>query len=245
MRQLEIDNFDKIETDISDHIYAAMGSALHKVLEESPDNALRENELSCIVNGVNLVGHYDRMAIASHQGGVSGILQDWKQASIYEYIYGVKDEKIQQLNMYAYLARNNGYNISGLEIIFIYRDWSKRKARITKNYPKKQTEIIQIELWTSEKQEAFIIELIEKTSCKDICTPKDRWQTQNKYAVMREGRKSAIRVVDTEEEAQKIKVDQKQPEKCYVEERPGEDIRCIDYCQVNNFCKYYKEKYEK
>ena len=64
---------------------------------------------------------------------------------------------------------------------------------------------------------------------------------------MKEGRKSAVRVLDTEDEAivylsgNKIKeVDKK---KCQIVERVGEAIRCKAYCLVRDICKYnsYKE----
>lgn len=29
---------------------------------------------------------------------------------------------------------------------------------------------------------------------------------------------------------------------CYIEYRPGEDRKCMDYCRVNAFCNYYRDE---
>jgi len=61
--------------------------------------------------------------------------------------------------------------------------------------------------------------------------------TETKYAVKRDGRKTAIRVLDDKEEA-RILADS---EKGYVEVRPGEPKRCTgNFCGVAQWCKQYQ-----
>ena len=74
------------------------------------------------------------------------------------------------------------------------------------------------------------------------CSLSERWATATKYAVMKEGRKTALKVCSTEDEAQKFIDDtEKDKDKLSIEERPGTDKKCMDYCPCASFCSYYKK----
>jgi hypothetical protein len=69
------------------------------------------------------------------------------------------------------------------------------------------------------------------------CTDEERWMSETIYAVKREGRKTAIRVFKSIEEATELA----EKEKGYVEERKGEYKRCTgDFCGVSKWCKQYQ-----
>ena len=69
------------------------------------------------------------------------------------------------------------------------------------------------------------------------CSPEDRWMSETIYAVMRDGRKTAIRVFKTIEEATELA----EKEKGYVETRLGEPKRCTgNYCGVAQWCDQYQ-----
>ncbi len=69
------------------------------------------------------------------------------------------------------------------------------------------------------------------------CSPEERWQSETIYAVKREGRKTAIRVFKSIDEANELA----QKEKGYVETRPGEPKRCTgNSCGVAASCEPYK-----
>ena len=73
------------------------------------------------------------------------------------------------------------------------------------------------------------------------CSPSERWASPDKWAVMKEGRKTAVKVCDTEEEALNfIEELEKDKDKHFVEERKGQDKKCSDYCACCEFCSYYK-----
>ena len=72
-----------------------------------------------------------------------------------------------------------------------------------------------------------------------ICTEKERWRKDTAYAVIKKGGKRAIKLFDNEIDAS-IYANKNNAE---VEVRYGEDTRCLGYCPVNQFCSYYKEKY--
>ena len=53
--------------------------------------------------------------------------------------------------------------------------------------------------------------------------------------MMKKGRKSAVRLLDSEEQAEAY-VKDKNVKGGYVEKREGENIRCDGYCSVREFC---------
>lgn len=235
---------DDIEEDVSDRIYALMGSAIHGILERADTTAITEKRLTITVDGVKISGQLDRLALISDKGGVSGCLQDYKICSIWEYLYGLKKDRENQLNVYAYLLKQHGYRVGKLQIVQIFRDWMKTKAINDSGYPQNQVAVVNVPLWTEEKQLAYIRACIEAHKNVTECTPEEKWQSETTYAVMKEGRKSALRVLPNYDDAQlwmmnnvKEKID-----KHSIVKRPGTAKRCTMYCQVNKFCPYYKQE---
>ena len=65
----------------------------------------------------------------------------------------------------------------------------------------------------------------------------------SKWAVMKEGRKTALKVCDCIEDAQTfIDEAEKDGDKMSIEERKGCDKKCIDYCPCSTFCHYFKSQ---
>jgi len=58
---------------------------------------------------------------------------------------------------------------------------------------------------------------------------------------MKEGRKSAVKLYDTEAEALNASASDS---KLYVQERPGEQWKRCEYCNGRDFCNQYKEGLE-
>ena len=69
-----------------------------------------------------------------------------------------------------------------------------------------------------------------------ICSEEERWASPTLYAVMKQGRKSAVKICSTAEEAQAL-IDT-DVEHLYLEVRPGVSRRCEDYCPVAQFCNW-------
>jgi len=265
---------ENIIEDVSDRIYALMGQAMHTILQRSSVSGFVEKRMYAEVNGWIVGGTFDALVIANQENNTESeyILQDYKQMSIWEAKYGLKPDKTEQLNLLHYLI-NNGTrklwlsdkitkpNISKLEIIGIFRDWSKPQARRDKTYPQHQVEKFPIEMWSSSQQEKFIKErveahqqaqfLIDKKHIKKLpqCTDDERWASDKQYALKKEGRKSAVKTENTSEKLwewakEKGLVDEgihdRELKKGYsVEVRPGESKRCIDYCNVSAFCNQF------
>ena len=129
----------------------------------------------------------------------------------------------------------------------ILRDWSLFQTMKSDNYPKKQVAMIPIRRWTEEEQDNYVRERIkihqnaEKVSKLPLCTATERWRKEDQFAVMKSGRKSAIRLLDTRQLALDYLKSQNMVEGvgCSIVERKGEDVRCQHYCKVNEFCDYF------
>ena len=65
-----------------------------------------------------------------------GKIIDYKTTSAWTTVFQSQiKEWTEQLNCYAYLYRTQGFSVDKLEIIAIYRDWSRTNALKDKNYP--------------------------------------------------------------------------------------------------------------
>lgn len=126
-----------------------------------------------------------------------------------------------------------------LEIVAFYRDWAKSRAHDA-SYPGSQAQVFEVPLWTQDEASRFLEEgvrlhrLAEDGSYPE-CSMEEKWERQTKYVLMRRGRRSAITLFDTCEEAEAAvsKADQ------YVEVRHGASVRCESYCPVSAFCQQY------
>ena len=129
----------------------------------------------------------------------------------------------------------------------MYREDAEKRVKLRlalETIAKKENiEVTEADLEATEKR---IIEKIKsvteayKMADDDIppCTQEERWSTATKYAVMKEGRKTALKVCDDRETAELFM--KSQTGDLYIQERPGEDKRCMDYCPCAEFCSYYK-----
>jgi hypothetical protein len=228
--------------DASDRIWALVGQAVHSILERAEPSAIVEKRLYMDIDGWKISGQFDRMTLRQKT------LQDFKMMSVWEVMNGLKPERVEQLNILLQLAVENGFNdISNLEVVAIFRDWSKSKAKYDKNFPQAQVKRINVEVWPEEKRIAFIRERIAKHKAASVdlpqCSQEERWATPDKFAVMKKGRKTALRLLDSEAEAIAYMED-KDVKDGYIVHRKGESRRCADYCAVSQFCEQWKREQE-
>jgi len=232
---------DEIEEDAADMIWTLMGSAIHKVVESAGiDNAIQEERLGISFDGERITGGFDLYH--------DGIITDFKFISVWSHIYGSRiAEWTAQLNLYAYLLGHYGFEVEGIEVIAIFRDWSRHKAQSDPGYPK-PVERIELELWDKDRTEAFLSERIEdirqyESLPDDMippCNPEERWEAPDRFAVMKQGGKRAIRVFDNVLEAREFALAHKDADNLVVVARSEPPKRCLDFCPVNTFCHYYR-----
>lgn len=231
IKKLKEEYNDRLEEDVSERIWSLFGSAVHSVLEHAGGAAdLTEERLFLDVEGIRISGQADLYE-------ESGTLSDYKITSVWSVIGDkIKPEWVTQLNILALLYENTGFPVTKLQIVAILRDWSKGKAMAGGNYPECNVKVIDIPRWTKEATLDYIIERVKIHAAEPTeCTPEEKWAKPPVYAVMKEGRKSAIKLYDTLEEAEADGRGDR------VEVRPGENVRCKEYCPVKDFCPYYKE----
>ncbi len=240
--------YDKLTEDCSEHIFRLFGTLIHEILNLADvKNALQEERLTARVNGVVLSGApdlYDHLKT----------LWDFKTTSRWAVLSGVKDEWKQQLNIYAYLLDANGFQVKKANICAIFRDWAKTQAARDPEYPQHQVRVFPVKLWSKGDQRIYIEERIrahlaaEQLPVKDLphCTPEERWEKATKYAVKKKGRKSAVRVLDSQEKAEEhMELKSLDPKIHWIEKRLGESTRCEYYCMVKDFCNQYGKMKEK
>lgn len=186
-------------------------------------------------------------------------IQDYKVTSAWSLLKskdnpnGYKEAWEQQLNVYAWLGRKNGYRVTKLQIIAILRDWQKSKAfeseKYNGGYPPLPIQVIDIPLWTDKEQDDYIADRIETHQQADYlfnmenkeidCTDKERWKKEDQYAVMLPKQKRAKKLFTNLKEAELYKVT---VPKSFVELRKGNSMRCAQYCSVVNFCKQARKE---
>src|SRR6185503_3492002 len=137
--------------------------------------------------------------------------------------------------------RHAGYEVAAVQIVAFMRDWRKNEARRYEKdgYPPHQVAVLPLRLWTPEECNGYLLDrVVAHQQARRIlprCTDEDRWKKPTTWAVMREGRKSAIRVYPTELEANTAAIGA-QGAGIYVEKRPGLAVRCAQYCAVKDIC---------
>ena len=160
-----------------------------------------------------------------------------------------KPEWERQLNLYAALVRRTkGVQIDHLNICAILRDWKRAEADRTRDYPEAPIVLVDIPVWSVEEQEAYLLDRVkihqdahradEWGEELPHCTSEERWERGEVWAVMKKGRKTAVRVLDNESEAIKMAEDGVD---LSVVHRPGRLVRCEgNYCGVAKWCSQYQ-----
>ena len=233
---------DQIKQDVSDMLWNLLGSALHVVMERGvTDGWTMEERLYKEMDGVTVSG-----AIDIQQETPEGVvIIDYKFTSAWA-VMQEKEEWQQQLNVYKWLVETvKRKKVVGLKICALVRDFNRHETK--EGYPKASIEMVDIPMWDSVTTEAYVRERLNlhrdaKVSADfgdelPACSDTDRWQSETIYAVKREGRKTAIRLFKTIEEANELA----EKEKGYVETRLGEPKRCTgNYCGVSEWCEQYQ-----
>lgn len=234
---------DANSEDAIDRVWSMFGSIAHTLLEEhGSDEALTENRFYSEVLGKIVSGQVDHYK--------DGIITDYKTTSVFKVTKRSYEDWEKQLNIYAFLARENGLQVRNLRIVAIIRDWKESDTHKT-DYPKTPIVVIPITMWDNTDAEQFVIDRVLRLSIDEEyddfnltpCTDEDMWATPPVYAVMKEGRKTAIKLYSTESDAQDhlSLLVESGGDGYYVQERKGERRRCAKYCNVSDMCTQYKD----
>lgn len=237
---------DEITEDVSEHVYSLLGTSVHYILEkaEEGENQFKEERLYYKFGNDTISGKFDFYDMEEE------MLGDYKVTTVYKYLLGDNEHYRFQLLTYAYLLRKNGFPCKGGRIYQIFRDWQRSKAKFDKSYPQKPVNVITFRFY--DKDFTYIENEIQQRLANihkyedfaddeiPICSKENRWATDDKFAVMKKGRKSAMRVLNSKEEAEEW---MKNNGGEFIQERPAESRKCVDYCSCCEFCNFWRENY--
>lgn len=183
----------------------------------------------------------------------TGLITDWKLTSVWAAIRQDKKDWEQQLNFYAHLYREAGFPVTELRVYALLRDWRVGELRRSpRDYPPIPFLDKSIDMWEDGaarralKAKIDYMKQWEKEADVNLpeCTSEERWTRDEKYAVMKEGRKTALRLFESEMEAQSY-IDTQTPTMgrvCRIEHRPGVDVRCAEYCDAREHCQHWHDE---
>ena len=233
--QLQKKHWKELTEDVSERLWAILGSSVAFALSHADEGALTEHYMETKIGKWTLRGTLDHY----HNGKIS----DYKVTSCYSFLLGDKPEWEQQLNIYAYLGLSTGLEVDELEINAILRDHQASKGKYDEGYPLIPFVSKKIPLWSYDDQGVFIKAKLSALEQDELipCTDEERWASPTTYAVMKGDNKKATRVLDSMEEAEKYIEDNKVL-KASIVERKGGYRRCSDYCPVRLHCPQNKSE---
>lgn len=233
-------HFHEIEEDASDRLWALLGDSVHYILGQTKNvgkDALAEERLRYELpgRGVTVTGQSDLYT-------EDGFIDDYKVTSVWSVLRGVKIEWEAQLNLYALLWQHSGFEVKGLRIRAILRDWQRSKVNGT-DYPPCPFVTLPVKLWTKQEQLIALGSMVDahekaRLTGAPECTPEQQWAKPDTWAVTKLGNKRADRVLDSADraEAYRVQVEGVTGKKFAVTHRPGGAVRCAEYCPVNRWC---------
>lgn len=232
---------DQLTSDVALMRHSLYGQLIHLLLERAAtvgDLVSKRFYIDIEVDGntYKVSCEIDRYSVEKH-------LQDWKFVSTFKFKGGVVPDEYQaQLNLQAEIMRRNGYEINGLDSVPLYKDYLDAAAERGGDYPPNWFEVIPVTMESPTEVTVYLTERIrahvEARVALPLCSPEERWATPAVYAVMKPGRKAALRLYDSKEEADEHAA--KERGGVYVVSRPQRYKRCEKYCPAASFCVQYQ-----
>lgn len=251
-------NRGKIVEDVADRIHALMGQIGHSIVERAtidPETSVAEQRIFMPASylGLNMP---DYIVSGAFDLLERHTLNDFKFTTVWA--SSGKIEWEWQLNLLRVLCQyhfeqtgDKRFIVMQARIIAIYRDWQKAKAGFD-NHPKHQVEAIDIPIWPIGDAKQFMAERIRLHTAENPppCTDEERWATKECFALMKSGRKSAVKLYPTMDAALEgcTKEQDKPPKKgekkatYTVVARPVQYKRCESYCSAAEFCPVWNAK---
>ena len=239
-------HFEEITVDAADQVWATFGTAVHALLESEKDNNFHEEKFKVAVSNSYVTGQVDSYDMEN------GIINDWKTASVWTVQFAdFADWKAQGLT-YAWLLTKSGLEVNKCRFIALLKDHSKSKARNDSSYPQSPVFVYEFDVTPDDlaatewriKSKVEEIEDAYKLGDDDIepCSKDERWADDDKFAVMKNGRKTAVKLFDNQQDADAFAGENGNA--FYVEPRPAISRKCEDYCNCREFCNFWKSTHK-
>lgn len=234
MHRLEVQHRDEIVEDAADRIWSLLGQCVHTVLERAypAGRGIAEERLFTTSHGFTVSGQFDVLEDRA--------LTDFKVTSVWSVMSGDHMDWERQLNLLRLMAMrkyqetgDERYRVDKLQIVAILRDWSKHQLH-RDDYPKAQSVVVPIPVWHLDLAQSYLDERVKAHLIDDPvpCTDEERWAKPPVFALMKKGRKTAIKLYEARADAEAALKEKDR----YIVDRPGEYTRCESYCSVSKFC---------
>ena len=235
-------HFDEITVDAADSVWAVWGTAVHALLESQPDNNFHEEYFKVPVSNSFVTGQVDSYDMEN------GVINDWKTASVWKVQFNDFSDWRRQGLTYAWLLQQSGLDVKKCRFVALLKDHSKTKAKTDSSYPQSPVFIYEFDVTAADMEETaarILAKVQEIESAYELdddaiepCSAEERWADGEKWAVMKNGRKTAIKLFDNSADADAMAGEMGNA--YYVEHRPAISRKCGDYCNCKDFCNFYK-----
>jgi hypothetical protein len=241
---------DDIEVDASELVYTIQGETAHALLERAAKSMREENWMSELrihheVMGKSISGAFDLY------NPRKGELIDFKVSTAWKAKNEIPEEWTNQTNLLAHLIRQKMLNSSGkphkvesIKILLIMRDHSKLEAKRDETYPQQPVKYIDIPVWSDDKCREYlsnrVVLHLKAEQQQALCSPEERWAKPTIWAIKKIGSSKAIPgglYADIEKAQDALA---KLGKGYLLEHRPGENVRCENYCNVSKWCEQYQ-----
>lgn len=242
---------DELVIDAKFYLTTLFGDAFHELCcgEDTTEYQYEQKlslELEHKGKRITLYGTLDEIRVLED----TFILTDNKTCMMRNLGYDTSIQYIQQVNIYQYMWRATNKitenTIIDLRLRYFIKDYTPSSAIHSKVQVSGPIEIVPVALMHDSAIELLLKERLEDhlDTPDRYCTAEERNFGQIKYAVEREGRQRALRVLDSLQEANMWIMQNVKPadqSSVFVQKRT-EDLKCKHYCQVVSVCPYAKDK---
>lgn len=235
-------HFEEIAVDAADSVWAVWGTAVHALLESQPDNNFHEENFKVPVSKSFVTGQVDSYDMEN------GVINDWKTASVWKVQFKDFTDWRRQGLTYAWLLQQQGLEVKKCRFVALLKDHSKTKAKTDSSYPQSPVYIYEFNVTPEDMAEtsARILAKVQEIESAykldddaiEPCSAEERWADGEKWAVMKNGRKSAVKLFDNQLDADAMAGELGNSH--YVEYRPAISRKCSEYCDCKDFCNFYK-----
>ena len=144
-------------------------------------------------------------------------LEDYKRTSVYEVKGGLKENRVQQLNIGAYAMRRLGFPVSKIRACLFLKDWSAAQLKKEEHsarekgfdckYPPIPYAEFEPVVWSDEECLQYIrVRVYLHVSANGLlddeiptCTHDERWYRGESFAIVKDGLKVAKRVIKVDD----------------------------------------------
>jgi hypothetical protein len=237
-------HWDELEDDVAGRIWALWGTTAHRLLEQEGEHDFTEQEMSYKAGNVTVTGRIDNYNMKT------GTVWDYKTASVNKVKFNDFSDWYVQGMIYAWLLTRNNFPVERCCFIALLKDHSKTEAERNRQYPQSpvyvygfpvtRTGLFKTGGFIREKISAYEHYREQPDDAIPPCSPDERWERAAAFAVKKEGRKTAVKLFDNRDGAEKLAASLGKGH--FVEHRTGESIKCRHYCLCRAFCNFYREQ---